>query len=112
MSEFHLYIGNKCFSSWSLRPWIALKQCEIPFEETVIRLRTPETAANLAKVSPTGLVPVLLHGKTVIWETLAILEYLAELFPDGRLWPKDRGARRLGRCAPPARHAGVFEVRH
>ena len=81
MSEFHLYIGNKCFSSWSLRPWIALRQCGIPFEETVIRLRTPETAANLAKVSPTGLVPALLHGKAVIWETLAILEYLSELYP-------------------------------
>src|SRR5436190_2033106 len=62
MSEFHLYIGNKCFSSWSLRPWIALRHCGIPFEETLIRLRTPATATNLAKVSPTGLVPVLLHG--------------------------------------------------
>src|SRR5262249_60740274 len=87
MSDFHLYIGNKCFSSWSLRPWIALRHCGIPFAETVIRLRTPETAANLAKVSPTGLVPALLHGKAVIWETLAILEYLAELFPDRRPFP-------------------------
>src|SRR6185295_3879252 len=59
MAEFQLYIGNKCFSSWSLRPWVAMEQCGIPFEETTIRLRTPETAANLAKVSPTGTVPVL-----------------------------------------------------
>jgi glutathione S-transferase len=91
MSEFHLYIGNKCFSSWSLRPWIALRRCGIPFKETLIRLRTPETAANLAKVSPTGLVPVLLHGKTVIWETLAILEYLADS-PDRQLAGRPPGA--------------------
>jgi glutathione S-transferase len=112
MSEFHLYIGNKCFSSWSLRPWIALKQCGIPFEETVIRLRTPETAANLARTSPTGLVPVLLHGKTVIWETLAILEYLADLFPDRQLWPADREARRLARCVATEMHSGFLELRY
>jgi glutathione S-transferase len=112
MSEFHLYIGNKCFSSWSLRPWIALRHCEIPFEETVIRLRTPETAANLTKVSPTGLVPALLHGKTVVWETLAILEYLAELFPDRQLWPADREARRLARCVATEMHSGFLELRY
>jgi glutathione S-transferase len=112
MSEFHLYIGNKCFSSWSLRPWIALRQCGIPFEETLIRLRTPETAANLAKISPTGLVPVLLHGKTVIWETLAILEYLADLFPDRQLWPADREARRLARCMATEMHCGFLELRY
>jgi glutathione S-transferase len=112
MSEFHLYIGNKCFSSWSLRPWIALRQCGIPFEETVIRLRTPETAANLAKVSPTGLVPALVHGKAVVWETLAILEYLAELFPDRKLWPDDREARRLARCVAAEMHSGFLELRY
>jgi len=112
MAEFQLYIGNKCFSSWSLRPWIALKQCGIPFEETLIRLRTPETAANLANVSPTGLVPVLLHGKTVIWETLAILEYLADLFPERRLWPADRTARQLARCVATEMHSGFLELRY
>ena len=112
MSDFRLYIGNKCFSSWSLRPWIALRQCGIPFEETLIRLRTPETAANLAKVSPTGLVPVLLHGKTVIWETLAILEYLADLYPDRQLWPADREARRLARCVATEMHSGFLELRY
>src|SRR5262245_949868 len=70
---FKLYIGNKCVSSWSLRPWLAMKQLEIPFEEEVIRLRTPETAANLAKVSPNELVPVLHHDGKVIWDSLAIL---------------------------------------
>ncbi|TIV05411.1 MAG: glutathione S-transferase, partial [Mesorhizobium sp.] len=62
MAEFTLYIGNKCFSSWSLRPWVAMRHLEIPFEEGFVRLRTPQTAANLAKVSPTGLVPVLNHN--------------------------------------------------
>ena len=112
MSEFHLYIGNKCFSSWSLRPWIALRQCGIPFDETIVRLRTPETAANLAKVSPTGQVPVLVHGQTVIWETLAILEYLADLFPERRLWPADRMARAMARCVATEMHSGFLELRY
>ncbi|WP_206632967.1 glutathione S-transferase N-terminal domain-containing protein, partial [Mesorhizobium sp. M7A.F.Ca.US.006.04.2.1] len=77
MAEFTLYIGNKCFSSWSLRPWLAMRHLEIPFEEGFVRLRTPETFANLAKVSPTGQVPVLNHNGKIVWETLAILEYLA-----------------------------------
>ena len=80
MAEFTLYIGNKCFSSWSLRPWVAMKHLEIPFEEVFVRLRTPQSAENLAKVSPTGLVPVLDHRGRIVWETLAILEYLADLF--------------------------------
>jgi glutathione S-transferase len=112
MSEFHLYIGNKCFSSWSLRPWIALRQCGIPFEETIIRLRTPGTAANLAKISPTGQVPVLVHDRTVIWETLAILEYLADLFPERMLWPADRAARTLARCVATEMHSGFLELRY
>jgi glutathione S-transferase len=78
----------------------------------VIRLRTPETAANLAKVSPTGLVPALVHGKAVVWETLAILEYLAELFPDRKLWPDDREARRLARCVAAEMHSGFLELRY
>lgn len=112
MAEFQLYIGNKCFSSWSLRPWVALRQCGIPFEETLIRLRTPETAANLAKISPTGQVPVLRHGELVIWETLAILEYLAELFPDSRLWPAERAARALARSVAAEMHSGFLELRY
>ena len=112
MTDLRLFIGNKCFSSWSLRPWIALRHCDIPFEETVIRLRTPETAANLARVSPTGQVPVLLHDGAVVWETLAILEYLAELFPGKRLWPEERTARRLARCVATEMHSGFRELRY
>jgi glutathione S-transferase len=112
MTDFHLYIGNKCFSSWSLRPWVALRHCGIEFAETVIRLRTAETAANLARVSPTGQVPVLQHGDLVIWETLAILEYLAELFPDRLLWPAEPRARMLARCVATEMHSGFLELRY
>ena len=80
--------------------------------QTTIRLRTPETAANLAKVSPTGTVPVLMHGERVIWETLAILEYLADLFPDKKLWPDDREARALARCVATEMHSGFLELRY
>ncbi|UDL91359.1 glutathione S-transferase family protein [Mesorhizobium sp. PAMC28654] len=112
MAEFTLYIGNKCFSSWSLRPWVAMKQLGIPFEEGFVRLRTPETAANLAAVSPTGQVPVLNHNGRIIWETLAILEYLADLFPDKKLWPADIGARALARSAATEMHSGFRELRY
>jgi glutathione S-transferase len=107
-----LYIGNKCFSSWSLRPWVAMKQLEIPFEEAFVRLRTPETGANLARVSPNELVPVLHHDGKVIWETLAILEYLNELFPQKQLWPEDRDARAFARSVATEMHSGFREVRY
>ncbi|WP_206524998.1 glutathione S-transferase N-terminal domain-containing protein, partial [Mesorhizobium sp. M7A.F.Ca.CA.001.09.1.1] len=106
MAEFTLYIGNKCFSSWSLRPWLAMRHLEIPFEEGFVRLRTPETFANLAKVSPTGQVPVLNHNGKIVWETLAILEYLADLFPERNLWPADIDARALARSAASEMHSG------
>jgi glutathione S-transferase len=109
---FKLYIGNKCFSSWSLRPWVAMKQLEIPFEESFVRLRTPETAANLAKVSPNEMVPVLHHDGKIIWETLAILEYLNELYPEKRLWPVDRDARAFARSVATEMHSGFREVRY
>ena len=112
MADFRLYIGNKCFSSWSLRPWVALKQLGIPFEEELVRLRTPDTAANLAKISPTGQVPVLNHNGRIVWETLAILEYLADLFPDKRLWPEELGARALARSVATEMHSGFREVRY
>lgn len=109
---FKLTIGNKCYSSWSLRPWIAMKHLGIPFEEGFVRLRTPETAANLAKVSPNEMVPVLDHDGKLVWETLAILEYLNELFPEKRLWPEDRDARTLARCVATEMHSGFREVRY
>jgi len=112
LAEFTLTIGNKCFSSWSLRPWVAMKHLQIPFEEGFVRLRTPQTFANLAKVSPTGLVPVLNHNGRIVWETLAILEYLADLFPEKTLWPSDIGARALARSVATEMHSGFREVRY
>jgi glutathione S-transferase len=109
---FKLYIGNKCFSSWSLRPWVAMRHLEIPFEEGFVRLRTPQSAANLAAVSPTGQVPVLDHDGRIVWETLAILEYLNDLFPEKRLWPQHLGARALARSVATEMHSGFREVRY
>lgn len=111
MANFQLYIGNKCFSSWSLRPWVAMKHLGIEFEETLVRLRTPQSAANLASISPTGQVPVLIHDGRVVWETLAILEYLTDLFPDAKLWPTDLGARALARSVATEMHSGFRDVR-
>ena len=92
-----LIIGNKNYSSWSMRPWIAMKVAGIPFDETVISLNAPDFKAQVGAVSGTGKVPVLIDGDVHVWESLAILEYLAEKFPDAGLWPaRCRGA---GACA-------------
>lgn len=89
-----------------------MRHLEIPFIETVIRLRTPDTAANLAAVSPTGRVPALRHGGRIVWETLAILEYLNDLFPEKGLWPADIAARQLARCVATEMHSGFLELRY
>ena len=89
-----------------------MKQLEIPFEEGFVRLRTPETAANLAKISPNEMVPVLHHDGKVIWDSLAILEYLNELFPEKQLWPSDRDARAFARSVSNEMHSGFREVRY
>jgi glutathione S-transferase len=107
-----LYIGNKCFSSWSLRPWLALKHHGIPFTEKFVRLRQPDTPQRLLEVSPSGRVPVLHHDGRVVWDTLAILEYLDELFPDKLLWPADTTARALARSVSAEMHSGFVEVRN
>lgn len=112
MAGLKLFIGNKCVSSWSLRPWIGMQHFGIPFDEEVVRLRTPETAANLAKISPTGQVPVLRDGDAVIWESLAILEYLAELFPDKPFWPADRAIRAQARAVATEMHSGFRALRY
>jgi glutathione S-transferase len=111
VAELHLFIGNKCFSSWSLRPWLALKHLGLPFEETVIRLRQPDTRANIRALARSEKVPCLHHGKRVIWESLSILEYLAELSPESNLWPKDRAARADARSISAEMHSGFAELR-
>ncbi|MCZ6847793.1 MAG: glutathione S-transferase family protein [Alphaproteobacteria bacterium] len=112
MSELTLIIGNRNYSSWSLRAWLVLKKTGAAFEETVIPLGQPDSREQILRFSPSGLVPVLLHGERTIWETLAIAEYLAELFPDARLWPKDPEARAMARAISAEMHAGFTELRH
>ena len=89
----HLVIGNKNYSSWSLRPWLAMKVAGIAFQETVISLEAADFKARVQAISGAGKVPVLVDGDVRIWETLAILEYLAEKFPAAGLWPRGCGAR-------------------
>jgi glutathione S-transferase len=111
-----LIIGDKVWSTWSMRPWLVLRHSGAPFAETLVRLRA-ETSdevreAAMAQGSPTGLVPALKDGPVVIWDSLAISEYLAERFPDAKLWPADPLARALGRAAAAEMHSGFSALRN
>ncbi len=112
MSDFHLVLGNKNLSSWSLRPWILLEHAGIPFVEEVRLFETSGWRDTIGEVSPSGRVPVLRHGDVVVWESLAICEYIAELFPDAKLWPTDRAARAHARAVSAEMHAGFANMRH
>ncbi len=107
----HLIIGNKNYSSWSFRPWLALKVSGIAFDETVISLEAKDFKARVTALSGAGRVPVLLDGDERIWESLAILEYLAEKFPAAGLWPTDVGARAHARAIASEMHAGFLPLR-
>ena len=106
-----LIIGNKNYSSWSMRPWMAMKVANIPFEETVISLDASNFKHVVGAVSGTGKVPVLIDGDVSVWESLAILEYLAEKFPDAALWPADSAARAVARAISNEMHAGFLPLR-
>jgi glutathione S-transferase len=106
-----LLIGNKNYSSWSLRPWIAMKVAGIAFSEQVISLDAPDFKARVGKVSGTGKVPALVDGSTQVWESLAILEYLAERFPGSGLWPADPSVRAHARAIAAEMHAGFTPLR-
>lgn len=112
MADFTLVIGNRTTSSWSLRGWLALKRTGADFDEVMVWFKRPETRAGIEAHSPSGLVPVLKHGDTVIWETLAIIEYLAELYPEAGLWPEDRAARAHARAISAEMHAGFAPLRN
>ncbi|MGC8508147.1 MAG: glutathione S-transferase N-terminal domain-containing protein, partial [Thiomonas sp.] len=90
---FALHIGNKDYSSWSMRPWVAMTAFGIPFEERQHGLDTPEFAEQVGRLSPVARVPILEHGALRVWDSLAISEYLAEQFPQHGLWPRDTAAR-------------------
>ena len=107
----HLLIGNKNYSSWSLRPWLAMKVAGIAFEEMVISLDAPDFKSRVTAVSGAGKVPVLIDGGISVWESLAILEYLAEKFPTNGLWPRDAQARAHARAAASEMHGGFGPLR-
>jgi glutathione S-transferase len=111
MSELTLVVGSKNYSSWSLRPYLALAHTGQPFREVVIALDEPDTAANIAKYSPSGRVPALQHGTLAIWDSLAICEYLAETFPQAKLWPQEREARAVARAVVAEMHSGFSNLR-
>ncbi|MBW4506213.1 MAG: glutathione S-transferase family protein [Scytonematopsis contorta HA4267-MV1] len=111
MSEFTLVIGNKNYSSWSLRPWLLMKQFNLEFNEIRIPLYQPESSAKIYQYSPSGKVPVLIHNQEHIWDSLAICEYLAETFPDLNLYPKDIKARIFARCISAEMHSSFQNLR-
>ena len=110
-----LYIGNKNYSSWSMRPWVLLKQSGIPFEEVMVRFDafSPDSQfkQRLGPLSPAGRVPVLVDGDLVVWDTLAIAEYLAEQYPQHRLWPEAPAARARARSICAEMHSGFQALR-
>lgn len=103
---YQLFIANKNYSSWSLRPWVLMRQLDIPFGEKLVPFGGP---ADFFGFSPSGRVPCLIEGKTVVWDSLAITEFLAERHP--RIWPADAAARAWARCAAAEMHSGFFDLR-
>jgi glutathione S-transferase len=110
-----LFVGNKNYSSWSMRPWVLLSQAGIPFEEEVVRFDSFDAGSGfkttMSALTPTGKVPVLLDGELAIWDTLAIAEYVAEQFPEKKLWPKDKAARARARSICAELHSGFTGLR-
>src|SRR5437868_6360289 len=109
-----LVIGNKNYSSWSLRPWLALRANDIPFEEVVIPLYTDNKADKdrILSFSAAGKVPALVDGDVTVWDSLSIIEYLAEKFPQAKLWPEDRAARAHARSISAEMHSGFMALRN
>ncbi|MFI5314565.1 MAG: glutathione S-transferase family protein [Myxococcota bacterium] len=106
-----LMIGNKNYSSWSLRPWLALRQSGLEFEEVRVALGSPEFADRVRPWSPAGKVPVLRHENVYVWDSLAICEYLADSFAERQLWPREPQRRALARAASAEMHSGFQSLR-
>ena len=111
MAKLSIIVGSKNYSSWSLRAWLALEQTGAPFDEVVIALDRPETKGEIARHSPSGRVPALHDGERVVWDSLAIAEYLAERFPEAGLWPADESARAIARAVSAEMHSGFSALR-
>jgi glutathione S-transferase len=107
-----LVIGNKNYSSWSVRPWVAMTAFGIPFQEVRVLLDQSDTASRIAAYSAAGRVPVLIAGEITIWDSLAICEYLAEQFPEKHLWPHDVAARAMARSVSAEMHSGFSGLRN
>jgi glutathione S-transferase len=109
-----LVIGNKNYSSWSMRPWLALRANGIAFEEIFVPLYTGQVAdkERILSFSASGKVPALIDGDVTVWDSLAIIEYLAERFPDARLWPDDRAERAYARAISAEMHSGFLALRN
>lgn len=106
-----LIIGNKNLSSWSMRPWLVLRHFGVAFEEVQLPLDTPEFYARIGNYTPTARVPVLHHGDLVIWDSLAICEYVNEVWLDGQGWPAERAARARARSVSAEMHSGFADLR-
>jgi glutathione S-transferase len=106
-----LVVANKAYSSWSLRPWILLVHFKIPFEEVVIPMNQPETREAMLQYAPTGKCPSLHDGKIAVWESLAIIEYVAELYPEKAIWPRGKAARAHARSLANEMHGGFQALR-
>lgn len=111
MTSMTIVVGNKNYSSWSLRGWIALRHTGAEFDEVVIPLRKPTTRAEILAHSPAGKVPILHDGDVTVWESLAVCEYLAEKFPTAKLWPEDAVARAYARSVSAEMHGGFPSLR-
>jgi glutathione S-transferase len=111
MAEFTLIVGNKNYSSWSLRGWLAARLAGIEFDEQLVQLSEPGSHSALLAHSPAGKVPVLKHGRRVVWDSLAIVEYLAEQRPAAGLWPAADDARALARSIAAEMHSGFQALR-
>ncbi|WP_323844603.1 glutathione S-transferase family protein [Microbulbifer magnicolonia] len=107
---YELFIANKNYSSWSLRPWVLMRQLEIPFEEQLVTFEEGGSRDKFSSFSPTGQVPCLIDGDVSVWDSLAIVEYLAESYP--HVWPQDKAARAWARCAAAEMHAGFSVLRN
>lgn len=106
-----LVIGDKNWSTWSLRAWLVLKRAGAAFDEVLVALRQPDTPERIAPHSPSAKVPALHDGELVVWDSLAISEYLADRFPDAQLWPADPARRALARAAAAEMHSGFASLR-
>jgi len=111
MAQLKLVIGNKTYSSWSLRPWLLLRERGIPFEEIRVPLYLEDSPARIREYSPSGKVPALIDGATTVWDSLAICEYANERFPELEGWPKASEARAVARSVSAEMHSGFLEVR-